>query len=50
MNKWTRITAYSTASVALASAALLGATGPASAALRPTGQDRQAVAGHCVTV
>ncbi|MEU1600710.1 hypothetical protein ABZ468_50285 [Streptomyces sp. NPDC005708] len=43
MNKWTRIIATSTASVALAGTALLGATGSASAAPRPTGQDRQTV-------
>ncbi|MFE0633390.1 hypothetical protein ACFW3D_41495 [Streptomyces sp. NPDC058864] len=41
MNKWTRIIATSTASVALAGTALLGATGSASAAPRPTGHDRQ---------
>ncbi|MEU1619482.1 hypothetical protein ACFZAU_03515 [Streptomyces sp. NPDC008238] len=41
MNKWTRIIATSTASVALAGTALLGATGSASAAPRPTGQERQ---------
>ncbi|MGW9032245.1 hypothetical protein ACWGQ5_51350 [Streptomyces sp. NPDC055722] len=43
MNKWTRIIATSTASVALTGTALLGATGSASAAPRPTGQDRQTV-------
>ncbi|WP_431964547.1 hypothetical protein [Actinacidiphila sp. bgisy160] len=43
MNKWTRIIATSTASVALAGTALLGATGSASAAPRPSGQDRQTV-------
>ncbi|MEU4098846.1 hypothetical protein [Streptomyces sp. NPDC026673] len=43
MNKWTRIIATSTASVALAGTALLGATGSASAAPRPAGQDRQDV-------
>ncbi|MEU6325255.1 hypothetical protein [Streptomyces sp. NPDC047009] len=43
MNKWTRIIATSTASVALAGTALLGATGSASAAPWPTGQDRQTV-------
>jgi hypothetical protein len=43
MNKWMRLIATSTASVALAGTALLGATGSASAASRPAGQDRQDV-------